>query len=259
MSLDDNVTYLFLFAHPDDDTFIAGTMKTLIAGRAKVHAAWLTSGDFLGQAERRERELAEAAAVLGLLPERIHLLRLPDLGLVSRLSDAAEIVSDLFDRVKPDGVFADAFEGGHPDHDAVNFLAYEARVRTGLNARLFEFPLYNGTGPFLHWRWRINRFPQDGPAVLHTRLDEDAIACKYKMMKIYARSQWMFMIPARLASSGRRLSQEGEPCRPCPPDRDHTAPPHAGRLNYERWFNRFMKITFRNYRAAVLDAISKRP
>ncbi len=259
MNLDPGLIYLFLFAHPDDDTFIAGTMRTLIGRGAEVHAAWLTSGDFLGQGERRERELFEAAKMLGLVPERIHLLRLPDLGLVSRLSDATRLVSDLYGSLKPDRVFADAFEGGHPDHDAVNFLAYEARLRSGVRAELFEFPLYNGTGPFLHWRWRINRFPPGEPAVLHTRLNEDAIACKHGMMRIYARSQWMFMIPARLASSRHRLSTEGEPYRPCPPDRDHSAPPHPGQLNYERWFNRFMKITRQDFREAVVDATGKRP
>jgi LmbE family N-acetylglucosaminyl deacetylase len=259
MNLDTSLTYLFLFAHPDDDAFIAGTMRTLIVTGAKVHAAWLTSGDFLGQGERRERELVKATKVMGLAPERIHLLRSPDLGLVSHLNDAARLVADLYGRLEPDRVFANAYEGGHPDHDSVNFIAYEARVRSSVRAELFEFPLYNGTGPFLHWRWRINRFAPGGPPVLHTILNEEAITCKHKVMKIYASSQWMFMIPARLASSRHRLLTEGEPYRPCPPDRDHTAPPHPGQLNYERWFNRFMKISREDFRKAVAETTGKRP
>lgn len=258
MNLSDNAIYLFLFAHPDDDTFIAGTMRTLVRRGAEVHAAWLTSGDFLGQSERREKELWDAVEVLGLREDQVHLLRMPDLRLVSRLDEAVKSVCDLVSKLKPDKIFADAFEGGHPDHDAVNFLAYEACVRTGINAELFEFPLYNGTGPFLHWRWRINRFPSGGPTVLHTPLSEDSIACKHQMMKIYARSQWMFMIPARMVSSHKRLSEEGEPYRPYPRDRNYTVRPHPGRLNYERWFNRFMKLTWKDFQQAVEDVVAKR-
>lgn len=259
MTPDSKLKYLFLFAHPDDDAFIAGTLTTLIDRGAEVHAAWLTSGDFLGQGDRRERELAEAAKVMGLVPERIHRIRLPDLGLVSRLSEAARIVSDLYRRLEPDKVFANAYEGGHPDHDSVNFAAYEARVLSGVNAELFEFPLYNGTGPFVHWRWKINKFAPGGPPVLHSLLTGEAITRKHMVMRIYASSQWMFMIPARLASSRHRLLTEGEPYRPCPLDRDHTAPPHPGQLNYERWFNRFMKISRKDFRDAVVDAMAKRP
>ena len=40
--------YLCLFGHPDDDVFIAGTMKLLLDNGAELHAAWLTSGDYFG-------------------------------------------------------------------------------------------------------------------------------------------------------------------------------------------------------------------
>lgn len=246
--------FVFLFAHPDDDVFVAGTMKVLLDQGAEIHCVWATSGDYFGQGERREKELAEAMNILGLKDPNVHLLRFPDLGLVSRLDEAADTFASMLHRIRPDFIVANAFEGGHPDHDCVNFMAYEGPARLGIRPRRFEFPLYNGSGPLHTWRWRINRFPDHSPAEQYTVLPDTAILCKYRMMKAYAASQWMYMFPARLASSRRKLKTIGEVYRSCPAQRDHTIRPHAGKMNYERWFNAFMKITFDDYRQAVRKA-----
>lgn len=244
-------TCLFLFAHPDDDVFIAGTMRLMIENGDDVYAAWATSGGLLGGQHHREQELAAAMKILELPESRINLLRFPDLGLLANLDTASDRVADLLKEISPDTLFVTAFEGGHPDHDSLNFIAYEARRRSGHRPELFEFPLYNGSGPFVHWRWRINSFPPGGAEPRFTVLNDDAITRKHKMMKAY-RSQWLYMGPGRLASSESRLKNRGEPYRLCPPDRDHTIPPHPGKLNYERWFNAFMRIKFQDFRDAVL-------
>ncbi|MGO9571198.1 MAG: PIG-L deacetylase family protein [Desulfomonilaceae bacterium] len=251
MKLSTRAKYLFLFAHPDDEVVISGTMKLLVEAGAEVHAAWTTSGDKFVKREIREAELRRSMDVLALHESRTHLMRFPDLGMVAMLEEAADSATKLISEVGPDVIFANAYEGGHPDHDSVNFLAYEASARLGVTPDLFEFPLYNGTGTFVHWKWRINHFPPGGPAVLHNPLSDTAIRCKYEMMKAHA-SQKLYMIPARLACPRGRLTREGEPYRPCPMDRDHSVPPHPGQLNYERWFNSFMKIKFPDFRAAVL-------
>ncbi|MFH0823171.1 MAG: PIG-L family deacetylase [Pseudomonadota bacterium] len=250
MKPEPNTRYMFLFAHPDDDVFICGTMRALIEAEADLTGVWLTSGGFLGGSEARETELAAAMEVLGLGREGIRLLRLPDLGLVSGLEGYADTLAQVMSETRPDVIFVTAFEGGHPDHDAANFMAFEASARIGIKPRIFEFPLYNGSGPRRHWRWRINRFPDDGVPVFHTPLPGDVLRRKYCIMRKYS-SQWMYMIPARLAC--RRIGEPGtgEPYRLCPPDRDHTVRPHVGTLNYERWFNAFMKIRFSDFQAAV--------
>jgi LmbE family N-acetylglucosaminyl deacetylase len=257
MSLVPNVKYLFLFAHPDDDVFIAGSMKLLLDSGAHVEAAWLTSGGMMGGAKHREKELHRAMEVLGLPSERIHLLRFPDLSLVEHLDSASDKLAELLGELKPDTVIATAYEGGHPDHDAVNFLAGEALTRSQIQAKRFEYPLYNGTGPIQHWWWRINRFPPNDPPTLHTPMTEESIRCKHRLMRIYS-SQWMFMVPARLASGKAKLLRYGEPYRAVPLDRDYLSPPHTGRLNYERWFNAFMRIRFRHFRDAVDKARNAR-
>ena len=166
-------------------------------------------------------------------------------------------MAELVDQVKPSIVVADAFEGGHPDHDSTNFLAYEGTYRANISAKIIEFPLYNGAGPWYHWRWRINKFPPGGPTVQYSRLNEAAVTCKHRMIRSYS-SQWMYMGPARLWSSRSRMIHPGEPYRICPADRDHAVPPHAGRLSYERWFNSFMKTRFSQFRDQVLR-VRQRP
>jgi LmbE family N-acetylglucosaminyl deacetylase len=246
--------FAFVFAHPDDDVLISGAMKILIDKGCEVHGIWMTSGDFFGNGEQRERELSAAMKPLSIAKENVHLMRFPDLGLTRRLSEAARAVSELLVKIKPDAVLANAFEGGHPDHDSVNFLMYESTHRAAISPQLFEFPLYNGSGPFLHWRWKINGFPNRESPTLYNRLEDRIIDCKHRMMKAYAATQWMYMIPARLVQSREVLLKQGEPYRKCPADRDHTVRPHPGRLGYERWFNAFMKTRFEDFQAAVFEA-----
>jgi LmbE family N-acetylglucosaminyl deacetylase len=253
MMLDKNAKYLFIFAHPDDEVVIAGTMKQLLDGGAEVEAAWVTCGDYFGNIETRLAELARVTTILGLREDSIHLLRLPDLGLVRMLNQAVDKVADMLKSVKPDAIFANAYEGGHPDHDAVNFLAYEASYRADIKPKLYEFPFYNATGSLLYCHWRLNAFPDDGIPVLHNPLSESEIKCKLRTIRTYV-SQWMYMIPTRLVVSRSRLASVGEPCRICPPDRDHTRRPHEGMLSYERWVNSFMKIKFPDFRKAVEHA-----
>ena len=252
-TLDSSSRYLFLAAHPDDEIAIAGTIQMLVERGAEVHCAWATSGGYFGKADVREAEVARTAQILGLNDGLVDLLRMPDLGLLGMLDQAADNVAEVVGRIKPGKIFCDAFEGGHPDHDSVNFLAYEGSFRAGVRAELFEFPLYNATGPLHRLGWRINTFPPGGPKVLYNPLTEAAIQARLRMMMAYS-SQWMYMVPARLAISRRRLAAVGEPYRPCPPDRDHSIRPHQGTLSYERWFNWFMRTTFSDFREAVIKA-----
>ena len=242
--------FLFVFAHPDDDVFIAGLMRRLISSGTDTLGVWLTSGGYLGGQKRRENELREATSVLGLPTDHCKMLRFPDLGLIDSMNRASTELAEILRDYQPENIFVTAFEGGHPDHDAANFIVYEARFRSQLHCQLFEFPLYNGSGPFWTWRWRINAFPPGGPATVFQTLTPLEIDCKRKIMKIYS-SQWMYMVPAQLVRSRNVLMNLGEPYRLCPENRDHTIAPHTRKLNYERWFNFFMKIRFRDFSEAV--------
>ena len=193
--------FIFVFAHPDDDVFISGLMKRLISSGIETLGVWLTSGGYLGGQEPKRMSCEKPTSVLGLPQDHCEMLRFPDLGLIDSMDGASSKLSEIFRNYKPQNIFVTAFEGGHPDHDAANFIVYEARFRSQLDCQLFEFPLYNGSGPFLTWRWRINSFPPGGPETCFpAAYITSEIDCKRKMMKIYS-SQWMYMIPAQLARS----------------------------------------------------------
>ena len=137
-------TCLFLFAHPDDEIFSAGTMRRLLNNNADVHGLWVTSGDARSNAKVRESELRAGLQILGVKDSRIHLLRLPNRGLLPILDHAIERVAGVLQEIMPDKIFVTAYEGGHIDHDAVNFIAYE-----GLNNSHFDIFLIgvDGRGP----------------------------------------------------------------------------------------------------------------
>lgn len=226
--------WLFLFAHPDDDVLIAGSIYELVERGNRVELAWVTDSSSLGGRLRRQAECRAVAHVLGVDQGRVHFLDLPSLEMVPNLHACLPPLRQLVQHCQPQWGMTVAFEAGHIDHDCLNFLAY----RCGF-PRLYEYPLYTGQG---HW-FHVNRFfgehsrqPLSGQAVVRKRL----------AMQLYA-SQWPYMAVARLVTGNRRW----EPYRVCPPQRDHGHPPHSGSLNIDRWYNRFMRYRFRDFAAAV--------
>ena len=167
---------LFLLAHHDDEVFCAGHLRRALADGESVRLLWATAG---GLAPARRR-IAEGARVLTLLdlPARAGRdLHLRDQHAVEHVTVIAreagrlldqradeESVQDTAGRPAAGGattihapgddatvhapgggevttVYVPAYEGGHPDHDAVNLAAaLAAAARPGL--RVVEFPLY---------------------------------------------------------------------------------------------------------------------
>ena len=119
---------LFLFAHHDDEFFIAVTMRRLAAARLPVTAVWLTRGGLHG--ERREAESRRAMELIGVKPSDQYFLRLADGHAIDHLDEIVERLTRLFEEIKPASVFVPAFEGGHPDHDTAQLAAAVALKRS---------------------------------------------------------------------------------------------------------------------------------
>lgn len=240
---------LVLVAHTDDETLIGGTLFLLRQRGVEIHLAYATDTAAYGGLEVRQAEAQAAADLLGLAEGQMTFMDLPTLDLVARLPEGVAAVGELLERVRPDVVLTVAFEGGHVDHDALNFCAWEALRRADWPARLYEFPLYNGSRPFFQWWPVVNRFP-DLQRPHYVRLTEEAAAFKFQLVRLYV-SQWMVLTPIFLYASERRMLRLGEPFREVPRDRDHTVQPHPGCVQTDRWFNRFMKYRFREFAAYV--------
>jgi LmbE family N-acetylglucosaminyl deacetylase len=235
-----------LLAHHDDEVFCAGRLRRALAAGADIRLLWVTAGG-LAPARLRIAEGARALRALGLPAGAGRDLTLPDQRAVEhiaevatelvRLVDAATVPAGDGRRAEPPGehrepatVYVAAYEGGHPDHDAVNAAAaLAAGQRPGL--RVVEYPLYR-RGPFgLSVQAPT---PAAGTAPVGydvLRLTAADLALRRGLARANSSQLAPSLLPllalARLAGRGR-----AEPARPLPAH-DYTRPPHGGRLLYE--------------------------
>ncbi len=169
---EDIATVLFVYAHPDDESFgIAGTAMKLVAEGHRTALLTLTRGDaglWFGRepgswsaqdlAAERTREWRAAVTVIGFQESR--LLEWPDGGLAAAPVDrlTADVVSFIRE-VRPEVVCTFGPEGAgseHDDHRAASFFAVRGFHRAALAS---EFPdrgapheatrLYFNASPFM--------------------------------------------------------------------------------------------------------------
>jgi LmbE family N-acetylglucosaminyl deacetylase len=233
---------LFLLAHHDDEVFCAGHLRRALAGGGRVHLLWATAGG-LAPARRRVAEGARVLELLGLTGATGSDLHLADQHAAEHVGAIAAAVAQLVDSVPGEAraagddargtgvtVYVPAYEGGHPDHDAVNAAAaLVAAARPSL--RVVEFPLYR-RGPLgLSVASPLPAaFTAREPLVVLS-LDDRDLALRRRLARANASQLAPSLLPllgvARLAGRGR-----AEPARPLPAH-DYTRPPHDGRLLYE--------------------------
>ena len=140
-------TALFIYAHPDDESFVSGTPLTLAAAGHTTALLTLTRGDaglWLGKAQgswsrpelaaERAKEWAAAVECIGYRWSR--LLRYPDGGL--RDAPAEVITADVvaaIREVRPDIVCTFGPEGAgseHDDHRSASYFAARGFARAAL-------------------------------------------------------------------------------------------------------------------------------
>ena len=137
---------LVLAPHPDDEVLGAGALilRALEAG-ASVHVAfatdgetnpwvqrlverrvWLTREDQARFGQRRRGEALAALSVLGIGPDAVEFLGLPDSGVTELLCAAsprpASVIARCFAKARPTVLVAPAPSDIHPDHGALGVL-----------------------------------------------------------------------------------------------------------------------------------------
>lgn len=133
----DPLSVIAIFAHPDDETWISGTLAKLSDHGVKVFPVYATSGDagsdhsgrnLSGKtlAAVREREAIEAGRVLGLMPPIF--LRLPDGKLKLYQEKLRSKLSGIIRRPEPVVLmtFVDGGITGNNDHRAISTLTTES-------------------------------------------------------------------------------------------------------------------------------------
>jgi LmbE family N-acetylglucosaminyl deacetylase len=150
------VPLLLVVAHPDDEVLAAGSRLPRLP---LAHIAYATDGSprdlsdaqqlgFASQedyAAARRLEADRALALLGIGPERVHRLGLTDQDVAQELPRLLPALAELCAKLRPVAIVTHAYEGGHPDHDAVA-LAVHMLCRQqdgGGSPQLIEFAGYH--------------------------------------------------------------------------------------------------------------------
>jgi LmbE family N-acetylglucosaminyl deacetylase len=143
-------TILFIGAHPDDETFMAGgIMAAAVKNGQVVVVATVTRGE-AGTCDEarwpsatlgavREQELSHALQKLGVTEK--YIFNCPDGGCAAmRAEPAIAWLKDITQRHQPDTILTFGPEGmtGHPDHQTVSAWANTVRHELGLLACIYH-------------------------------------------------------------------------------------------------------------------------
>lgn len=224
-------TTLVLVAHPDDEVIACGALMQKMQRAVVVFATdgaprnegfWKTYGSRQAYADVRRREAWHALRIVGACPvflaDRVED-GIADQELFRNLPAAISALEQVIAHVDPDALLTLAYEGGHPDHDAVCFIAAVAGRRAAIP--VWESPLYhrNADGSSA-----LQRFPKPTGAELELRCEWALLQKKIQMFHTY-KSQSLVLDDFR---------PDLESFRPLV-DYDFSRPPLPCKLNYELW------------------------
>ena len=245
-------TALFVLAHHDDEVFCAGHLLRALGAGRRVRLLRATAGG-LAPAARRCLEGERVGRLLRLAPGDGRDLRLRDqqaLLHVLAIVAAAEELLGIADVTEAPLVYVPAYEGGHPDHDAVNLAVRLLRTRRP-DAETREFPLYRrGTAGLSIQSPRPAAGTSAQPFDILT-LDSGALALRRRLVRANASQALPSLLPL-LALAWARGRGRVEPSRPLPVH-DYARPPHEGALLYELYTRR----RFAAFRAAALAVLAE--
>lgn len=159
---DPKLRWLFCMTHPDDEISICAWISRLTAQRNPVFLCWTHC------TPEREAEARAVAEVLRVPAENLAFLDAPDGHACDHMARLAPDLSEVIEASAPDRIACGAFEQGHLDHDATNYL-----VNRLYDGPILEIPFYH---TFAKRAQCLNRFANPaGQEVLHLTAEEQRL------------------------------------------------------------------------------------
>ena len=142
----------FFLAHYDDEFGIFEEIRIHVAQKIPFHIVYLTNSNSNKLNNKiREKETLYVLKKLGVFRNQITFigkeLSIPDLSLKDHLIDAYIQCEKMIRKLGNVGkIYTHAYEGGHPDHDVLNFLCSKLISTNKSKIDGWQFPLYCGPG-----------------------------------------------------------------------------------------------------------------
>jgi LmbE family N-acetylglucosaminyl deacetylase len=173
--------WLFCMTHPDDEISICAWIRTLVKNGNEVFVSWTHSNPV------RESEARAVAHLMGIAPGHLFFFGATDGGACDEIPDLLPRFRQMMSAVRPDRVVCGAFEQGHMDHDATNYL-----VSHSFDGPIYEVPFYH---TYLTRLQRLNRFSdRRGEEVLALNSDlqhfKKMVARQYPSQNIWRVLLW---------------------------------------------------------------------
>jgi LmbE family N-acetylglucosaminyl deacetylase len=229
------VRLVIIAAHPDDETIGASALMAAhetavvhVTDGAPREARFWPEGtpDRESYAETRAREAESALSHVGA--ERI-ALGFVDQETPHALPDLASAIARVLEQNQPSLVVTHAYEGGHPDHDAVAFAVACAARLVSRAPHVWEMALYHGAAGAL-----VAGSGACAPMVTgHFIDDHGSIRRTLAPAELARRRAMLASYESQRETLAPFVPLVHERFRPAPAY-DFSKPPHEGPLHYER-------------------------
>lgn len=227
---------LYLFPHQDDEFGVFWRLTSDVEHGRRVKCVFMTCGVAKGKNSVRNAESLRVLRALGVKGQDVifagEALAINDGKLVDALERVVGWVGQfLSEHPGIDLIYVPAWEGGHPDHDALHAAVVSVCAKAGVIAKLRQFPLYNGiglSGPFFRVLSPIGKNGTVHREVipLRQRLRFLWFCCCYRSQW----KSWVGLLPFVAIHYVFKGVQEFQPAS-CARLREA---PHSGVLYYER-------------------------